>query len=149
MYFNYTLELFEYFTVILRNRVGYHLIDRQRGADCIIIYSLFHILAIKTNYRGWSTSFQFSFQFFWNSVIGDNWFWLQGYEINYIYNNMLNFCCLPCLFCSFYCYFRWLNIYSRNITWYQTTGNLWSVDQFSLTINKYIYETNVSRSSFI
>ena len=32
------------------------------------------------------------------------------------------------------CYFRWLNFYSWDITWYPTTGNLLSVNKFSLTV---------------
>ena len=48
--------------------------------------------------------------------------------------DMLIFCCLPCLFCCFYCYFCWLNLYSWDITWCPTARNLWSLNQFSLTI---------------
>ena len=51
-----------------------------------------------------------------------------------VIHDMLIFCCLPCLFCCFYCYFCWLNLYSWDITWCPTTRNLWSLNQFSLTI---------------
>ena len=51
-----------------------------------------------------------------------------------VIHDMLIFCCLPCLFCCFHCYFRWLNLYSWDITWYPTTRNLWSLNQFSQTI---------------
>ena len=47
---------------------------------------------------------------------------------------MVLFSCLPCIFCCFYCYFRCLNLYSWGIIWYPTTRNLWSVNQFSLSI---------------
>ena len=46
-----------------------------------------------------------------------------------VIDDMLIFRCLPCLFCFFYCSFRGLNLYSWDITWYPTTGNLWSVNQ--------------------
>ena len=84
----------------------------------------------------------YSWEITWYPTTGNLWYVnqkpmrLRGTTLpDYIViHDILNFCCLPCLFCCFYCYFHWLNLYLWDITWSPKTRNLWSLNQFSLTI---------------
>ena len=59
----------------------------------------------------------------------------QGYINNIL--GIYNFAVIFVYFLLFYFCFRWRNLYSWYITWYPTTGNLSSVNQFSLKIYDY------------
>ena len=109
---------------------GYIVIDDMLIFCCLpCLFCFFYCYFHGLNLCSWDITWYPTFRNLWS--VNQKPMRLRGTTVPdcIVIDAMLIFSCLPCLLCCFDCYFRWLSLYSWDITWHPTTGNLWSVNQ--------------------